>query len=478
LTSLINIVVPTSPADIMGKAVSHRPSSSAAAEKTPPSPSFPLICLLPREAFFQPRFQPWRDRPVQRRRRRKSATRGAISMADSSGTTVFDNLPEWLVVDEILVRLPPKDILRCRAVRKSWLSGTSTNTFILDHHRRQPSLPIIKHHKGICRLTGASNERKIRPVLQYARHFSSNNVTLHAACDGFLIMSQQRSDFRICNPATRKCASLPHPPSRPGSRFVDVVGFYQHTTSGEHRVLWVSVPIPVIRAIRATGPQGADMAIELPDYFVLTVGSDQPRCIQWPTISKQEFPDIRSSRNPPVHHRGSLHWEMGINITVFDTIAETFRRMSCPARLENTHMWSPDSLSDMGGALALCRSAPDCLTFDIWVLQDYDAETWGFQYQINLLAMEVSPPIDLGIMLIPMTTLINEHELLIQQCPSRLLHCEIDGVSLRDVESGEHEYHLLPLTTHRLQESMISLPLFEAQEEDAVNKEAPFVIVL
>ncbi|XP_037419245.1 uncharacterized protein LOC119284049 [Triticum dicoccoides] len=108
---------------------------------------------------------------------------------------------------------------------------------------------------------------------------------------------------------------------------------------------------------------------------------------------------------------------------------------------------------------------------------DYDAETWGFQYQFNLLAMEVSPPIDLGIMLIPMTTLINERELLIQQRLSRLLHCEIDGVSLRDVENEEHEYHLLPLTAHRLQESMISLPLFETQE-NAVDKEAPFVIVL
>ena len=41
-------------------------------------------------------------------------------------------------------------------------------------------------------------------------------------------------------------------------------------------------------------------------------------------------------------------------------------------------------------------------------------------------------------------------------------------------EPGKH----FMLTMQRLQESMISVPLFEAQEEDAVNKEPPFVMVL
>ncbi|KAK1603675.1 hypothetical protein QYE76_027348 [Lolium multiflorum] len=46
---------------------------------------------------------------------------------------------------EVLVRLPPKDLLRCRAVRKCWRTATSTDKFILDHRRRQPLLPILSH---------------------------------------------------------------------------------------------------------------------------------------------------------------------------------------------------------------------------------------------------------------------------------------------------------------------------------------------
>ncbi|KAM3207090.1 hypothetical protein ACQJBY_062349 [Aegilops geniculata] len=196
-------------------------------------------------------------------------------MPKSSGVTVFDNLPEWLVVDEILVRLPAKDVLRCRAVRKSWRSGTSTNAFILNHHRRQPSLPIIKNIEGIYRHAGSPTDKKIQPVLRHADPFKNEMTLCRAACDGLLILEKQ-SNFYICNPTTRKCASLPHPPGGSHTSAVDVVGFYRLHTSGEHRVLWVSYSkqVPYLVLI------GAAVPTELPDYFVLTVGSDQPRCIQ------------------------------------------------------------------------------------------------------------------------------------------------------------------------------------------------------
>ncbi|XP_047068925.1 F-box/LRR-repeat protein At2g43260-like [Lolium rigidum] len=383
-------------------------------------------------------------------------------MPDSSGATVFDDLPEWLVVDEILFRLPPKDVLRSRAVRRSWRSGTSTDKFIHDHHRRQPSLPIIEHHKGICRLpvlssaaAGVSTDKKIRLFIQYTPA-TIVDVIHHGACDGLLILSEQH-DFYICNPTTRRCASLPHPPLRPGLSSVTVVAFYRHHSSGEHRVLWVVM-------------SHARVEYESPDYFVLTVGSHQPRLIHWPIVS----PAAESSTCPPVHHRGSLHWPMGLSITVFDTVAETFRQMSRPAQLGDNDMVA---LLDMGGALALSSTTLECVTLDVWVLQDYDAETWGFQYRINLRAIVAAPPLDLRLKYVPRMVAINERELLIQ-VGWRLLHCGIDGTFLGNVEIEEHENYLT-LTKHCLQESMISLPLFETQhQEEAVNNVPPFLIVL
>ncbi|XP_047065041.1 F-box/LRR-repeat protein At2g43260-like [Lolium rigidum] len=382
-------------------------------------------------------------------------------MPDSSGATVFDDLPEWLVVDEILLRLPPKDVLRCRAVRRSWRSGTSTDKFILDHHRRQPSLPIIEHQKGICRLPvpSGAGDKKIRPFVRYTP-VTRIDVMHHGACDGLLILSLQHH-FYICNPATHRCASLPRPPLRPGIGSVSVVAFYRHPTSGEHRVLWAVYSIGLMSLA----------VVEPPDYFVLAVGSDQPRLIQWPIVSEQGYPAAESSICPPVHHRGSLHWAMGRSITVFDTVAETFHQMSRPAQLGDMV-----SLLDMGGALALSSTTREFVTLDVWVLQDYDAQTWGFQYRINLRAMVAAPPLNLRADFVPRMVAIDERELLIQK-GWRLFCCDIDGKFLGNVEIEEHENYLT-LTKHRLQESMISLPLFERQEQAAVNNVPPFLIVL
>lgn len=117
------------------------------------------------------------------------------------------------------------------------------------------------------------------------------------------------------------------------------------------------------------------------------------------------------------------------------------------------------SLLDTGGDLAMYGSTdPEYVTVDVWVLQDYDAQTWGFRYRINLLAMEASPPLKLW-KSIPWLAVINERELLMAQRPRRLLHCDIDGVFLGNVESEEHE-NRLTLSRHRFQESMVSVPLF------------------
>jgi hypothetical protein len=52
------------------------------------------------------------------------------------------NLPEEIVW-EILIRLPPKSLISCRAVCRAWRSATSNLDFLLAHHDRQPTLPVV-----------------------------------------------------------------------------------------------------------------------------------------------------------------------------------------------------------------------------------------------------------------------------------------------------------------------------------------------
>ncbi|KAK1632311.1 hypothetical protein QYE76_006626 [Lolium multiflorum] len=386
-------------------------------------------------------------------------------MPDSGGVTVLDDLPNWIVVEEILVRLPPKDLLRCRAVRKCWRTATSTDKFILDHHRRQPLLPILVHapdHRNrrffVSRDAGVGLQQ-LCPVLR-----SYDYSQLEAASDGLLVVSHGLGhEFFICNPVTRKCAPLWKPESRQGFRH-HIDGLYQHQPSGECRVLW---------GIRPKYYDASDRDYKT-FYYVIAVGSNNPRCIRQacvplPVVS---FPSLEltlrdglpsSSFNPPLHHRGSLHWVLGNYhgcdegyIMVFDTAAETFRLMRRPAQLHPLGL----SLFEMDATLALLNISSDANTIDVWVIQDYDAETWSFKNRINLSA--VDPKV-----MCPRMGVLNEGELLIQFGLRRMLRYDMDGKLLGYVKSEEGQEIDLWITKHYLQESVIPLPLFhETREED------------
>jgi hypothetical protein len=185
-------------------------------------------------------------------------------MPDKSGATVLEDLPESIIVWEILIRLPPKDTLCCRAVCKSWCRATSIHDFLVAHHRRQPSCPVIgqfadtKHGPVVAAAfcdprfvifhdTGTGNQR-LWPVLRYATPpelYASVRLRLHDCRDGLLIVSNmvgfssRKRFFYICNPATRQCAPLPQLFEPDLQLFTTTIaGLYLHHPSGEYRVLY------------------------------------------------------------------------------------------------------------------------------------------------------------------------------------------------------------------------------------------------
>lgn len=156
-------------------------------------------------------------------------------MPDRKGATRLEDLPKEMM-HQILIRLPGKAVGRCRAVIKSWCSATSTPEFKLEHHSRQPLLPIV-HGEGrrprYVVLGGAgartSNE-ELWPFLPEAN-------MIRGSCDGFLIIYlAKHPNTLICNPVTRKADLLPEP----RGKFKSVIGFYCHSPTGEYRVLWLS----------------------------------------------------------------------------------------------------------------------------------------------------------------------------------------------------------------------------------------------
>ncbi|KAK1662220.1 hypothetical protein QYE76_050379 [Lolium multiflorum] len=74
-------------------------------------------------------------------------------------------LPEEILVWEILVRLPAKDLFRCRTVCRSWRRITSAPGFLHAHHRRQPSVPLVTLYGADMNGGGSQIFKHGRPIL-------------------------------------------------------------------------------------------------------------------------------------------------------------------------------------------------------------------------------------------------------------------------------------------------------------------------
>ncbi|KAK1652210.1 hypothetical protein QYE76_070015 [Lolium multiflorum] len=262
-------------------------------------------------------------------------------------------LPDEIAIWEILIRLDPKALLRCRAVCRGWLRATSTREFLVVHHGRQPTLPLLNGYNGDV----DDRTLDIIPLDHRARLVAADQLQPIArldhrhplqSCDGLLLLCTNGTDisnggadikrqYSICNPATRQ---LMNGKLAPGLH----VGFY-----------------------------------------VFTLDSCQPpRHIGWP-----EAKEVMLERN--VLFRGNLHWYMeelesskaGM-ILVFDTTAESFREMRATPILRGDA-----DLFEMDGMLILAKFNNAAEAIDIWVLQDYEREAWTYKCQIRLPAEDI-----------------------------------------------------------------------------------------
>ncbi|XP_073351754.1 F-box protein At5g10340-like [Aegilops tauschii subsp. strangulata] len=140
-------------------------------------------------------------------------------------------LPEEIVTWEILVRLPPKALLRCRAVCRAWRRVISAHDFLLAHHDRQPSLHFlcgsgyrggIRHREILTVDKQASAAVQLHTVVRLDEYFF-----LQASCDGLLVLSGPGMAYICCNPATRQHVQWD----------LNIMGMYRHRPTGEYRLL-------------------------------------------------------------------------------------------------------------------------------------------------------------------------------------------------------------------------------------------------
>jgi hypothetical protein len=400
--------------------------------------------------------------------------------------TVLEDLPEAIIIKEILVRLPAEDILHCRAVRKSWRHATSTNDFLLAHHKHQPSLPVIdfikregevceRHLFVFCDSSTGADSRKLNqrtilwdpdrcPYIKKPAIYGAYDglLVIHGACDGLLVVSfnDESGLFDVCNPSTRQRAPLPLLCDDEHSLALRVLiaGFYQHSASGEYRVLY------------SIWRRDADILASTVDFHILAVGSSESRSIGQPPLQHDFLDGLTCSKNAPVLYHENLHWLLewyytGLefsNIFMFDTEVETFRWMRNPPR---QYPWM--SLLDLDGVLAMC-SRHDGDIIDIYVMHDYEAEVWTLRHRIKLSTVGAPPQSYLPARIIRKIVALNERELLIEH-PSGVSHCDINDKLLGKMEWNVHEGNHVRITSFRFQENIVPLPFFGMQEDHGHN---------
>jgi hypothetical protein len=111
-----------------------------------------------------------------------------------------NGIPDEIMVWDILVRLAPKDLLRCRAVCPAWRRATSTRRFLLTHHSRQPTLPLLCGYKDIADFDGMAvdiiplehltvlvSDGQLQSIARFGPLYWSFRV--EAFCDGLLVLT-------------------------------------------------------------------------------------------------------------------------------------------------------------------------------------------------------------------------------------------------------------------------------------------------
>ncbi|KAM0912163.1 hypothetical protein ACQ4PT_012877 [Festuca glaucescens] len=366
-------------------------------------------------------------------------------MAMADATPLLAGLPDEIVIWEILVRLSPKSLLRCRPVCRAWRRATSTRS-----HARQPALPIVFVNRSILAFDHrADADQQLHTVSQL-----DELVYLQASCDGLLVFSRYGTAdtrFSICNPATRQHA----PFGTAGD--LNVMGMYAHRPTGEYRLL----------LHRRTQRRWAfaDPRHEIV-CCILALGSDQPpRYIRWPDTAPPCF-------DPPALVHGNLHWYPSDYraqmkpVVVFDTIAEAFRQMRAPNSPSNSRVVEMD---DTLGVYSRNRAMK---AVDIWVLQSYECEVWELKYRIQLPVAEIRGRFDGcgGYWVMDVVSVDGDVILLLSIGPW-LLYVDSHGKLVGSFSRGGQG---LSLAGFRLKQTLVPHTFFTALDGYAVNA-LPFI---
>lgn len=298
-----------------------------------------------------------------------------------------DYIPEE-ILQEILLKLPVKSLIRCTAVCKSWRSLIKSSTFVKNHlshtiqSNHQNDVHTLLLHKKVRE--GFYSVNWDNPTfgehINVANPFVDNNSALKkrdvwpwvvGTYNGLVCLAyHDTSDpIIVCNPSIRKYVILPE--AKPTLMDWVRLEFGYDSRNDDYKVLRIRS--------RSRSHQSDDCEI---DVWSLSRGS-------WKTLKAKLKKSVPSGNTTLV--KGALHRvhnylkrSADYFILCFDMVSELFEEIIMPQDLRK-NCCSTIRYGESIGLLSHVRRNAGDSVFQVWVMKEYGVvESWTKQFDICL----------------------------------------------------------------------------------------------
>ncbi|XP_065851086.1 F-box/kelch-repeat protein At3g23880-like [Euphorbia lathyris] len=297
---------------------------------------------------------------------------------------MWDCLPDEVLTEKILSRLPVKSIIQCRCVCKSWFSLITTPIFISNYLRnlnlnlKTQNTQLFLHQRdyydktsGSCALLFDNNEQDyLRPML--LRLLPDGCIWQHmvGSVNGLICLSGVNPvlDFILFNPSIGRFLSVPHPPFTTTIYTLSTVmglGFDESTQ--DYKILFI------------VGSR----------CFIYSLNSNSWRRLITPPLLNSSSSSYRTQSAVfvngrfhwlAVHHLGQWNFHCDF-IMVFDVKTETFHQISLPECLAYFQPHQPGLINARRimefGDSSIAAIEPAEYAAHVWVMKEYGlVESW------------------------------------------------------------------------------------------------------
>ncbi|XP_059284690.1 F-box/kelch-repeat protein At3g23880-like [Lycium ferocissimum] len=294
----------------------------------------------------------------------------ATSMQDSSRLSI-PNLPPELI-NEILLRLPVKSLLRLTCVSKSWLALISNHAFIKTHLRLSANNENNSHHKLMLRynqpkypLKGCSFRSLIYESVTEASDLdclvkNGHSLRIVGSVNGLVFLSSGAKELLLWNPAIRKYKKFPDYKPRLKSTIRCVTyGFGYDEFRDDYKV------VGIFRLYEYDSLDHVEVGI-------YSLSSDSWR-------SKDAFPGKMRFVYPSKLLYGKVHWATTAGIISIDMADEKWGKIEQPSCVERGFTFK---IGVLGNDLSVLCYDHTCA--NVWVMEEYGVkESWTRMYTIK-----------------------------------------------------------------------------------------------